>query len=392
MVKNLGEKYSPLYFLSSLGNGGMAISFFIYLMFMVPHKGTPMATFEDIFKGFINGNIFMKGIIIIALIGIIYFSIGHFKLLIWNIKEYKLFKTTEAYTKIKTTNAEVTLMALPLTFAMTINVCFVLGAVFVPGLWGVVQMLFPLAVIAFAVVGYFALKIFGEYFTRLIINGDFNFEGNNNFSPMIAIFAFSMLAVGFAASAAMSHTPFVYGVAMFVSIFFLAVTISLTFVKITLGVKSMFRNGIGVEATPSLWIMIPILTLVGITVVRLYFGTAHNFLHIKHPPFEIIFIFSSFFLALQLMFGFIGYKVMKELNYFKEYVHGEKKSPVSFALICPGVALFVFGMFFIFFGLVKTGLVDIFSPIYFILLFPLVYVQFITIKVMFKLTNKLLKA
>ena len=37
------------------------------------------------------------------------------------------------------------LMALPLALAMSVNVAFVAGAVFVPGLWGVREMLFPLA-------------------------------------------------------------------------------------------------------------------------------------------------------------------------------------------------------------------------------------------------------
>jgi hypothetical protein len=57
----------------------------------------------------------------------------------------------------------ITLMAIPLTFAMTINVCFVLGALFVPGLWDIVEYLFPFALIGFATVGYYAIKIFMVY-------------------------------------------------------------------------------------------------------------------------------------------------------------------------------------------------------------------------------------
>ncbi|MCV6608423.1 MAG: hypothetical protein OIF32_09430, partial [Campylobacterales bacterium] len=280
---------------------------------------------------------------------------------------------------------------MPLTFAMSINVMFVYGAAFVPGLWSIVQALFPLAVIGFWVVGYFALKIFAEYFTRLIVKGDFNFATNNNLSQMIAIFAFSMIAVGFGASAAMSHNPAIYGIAMFSSILFLMIAISLTIIKLTLGMKSILKNGIGLEASPSLWIMIPILTLIGITVIRIYFGTAHNFLHVKQPPYGVIFILTSMFLALQIMFGYIGYKVMKQMGYFDTFLKGDKASPVSFALVCPGVAWFVFGMFFIFFGLVKNGIVEIFSVPYFIIMVPFVYIQFVTIKVIFTLTNKLLK-
>jgi len=32
------DKYSPLYFLGSVGAGGLTITFFMYLMFWVSHK------------------------------------------------------------------------------------------------------------------------------------------------------------------------------------------------------------------------------------------------------------------------------------------------------------------------------------------------------------------
>ncbi|XPV54022.1 MAG: hypothetical protein ACNI3H_03075 [Halarcobacter ebronensis] len=42
----LREKFNPMCFLASLGSGGLSVSFFMYLMFLVPHKDTPMATFQ----------------------------------------------------------------------------------------------------------------------------------------------------------------------------------------------------------------------------------------------------------------------------------------------------------------------------------------------------------
>jgi len=60
----------------------------------------------------------------------------------------------------------------------------------------------------------------------------------------------------------------------------------------------------------------------------------------------------------------------------------------SFALICPGVAFFVFGMFFLTFGLVQNGLVTLMSPAFFALLIPLVLVQLQTLRVFFRLICK----
>jgi len=214
-----------------------------------------------------------------------------------------------------TTNAEVTIMILPLTFAMTINVSFVLGAVFVPGLWTVVEYLFPFALIGFATVGYFALKIFMEYFTRLLTTGDFDFTNNNNLSQMISIFAFVMVGVGFAAPGAMSHHIEINAIGIFGAIFFSAIAILLLILKLVLGFKNMFEHGIAIEASPSLWMIIPILTLLGITFVRISFGLDHHFDQVLAK--SSLFTLTSSFIALQIIFGLLGYKVMKELVILK---------------------------------------------------------------------------
>jgi len=283
-------------------------------------------------------------------------------------------------------NAEVMLMTLPLTFAMTINVCFIFGAVFVPGLWGVVEYLFPFALIGFATVGYFSIKIFMEYFSRLLTNGDFDFTKNNNLSQMISIFAFVMVGVGFAAPGAMSHNLAVNAIGIFGAIFFSSIAILLLIIKLILGFKNMFEHGIAKEASPSLWILIPILTLLGITFIRISFGLSHHF--DQELAKSSLFTLTSSILALELIFGLLGYKVMKAMNYFDEYTLGDKKSAVSFSLICPGVAFMVFGMFFVNFGLAANGIVDKYSIAYFIAMLPFMYVQFKTVLVYFRLKRK----
>ncbi|MEA3354274.1 MAG: hypothetical protein U9Q33_10715 [Campylobacterota bacterium] len=381
----LKEKYTPMYFLASLGAGGLSVSFFMYLMFLIPHPNTPMAIYDQVFPALFKGD-WLSFITAFSLVFIIGFAIFHFKLLVWNIKQHKAFKETKAYDTLMNSNAEVTLMAIPLTFAMTINVCFVLGAVFVPGLWSIVEFLFPGALLGFAVVGYYAIKIFMVYFSRLLTTGDFDFTKNNNLSQMVSIFAFSMVAVGFAAPGAMSHYIVINAIGIFGAIFFASIAILLLVIKLILGFKNMFEHGISSEASPSLWILIPILTLLGITFIRINFGLDHHFG--QELAKASLFTLTSTVLALQLIFGMIGFSVMKKLDYFKEFVHGEKKSPVSFALICPGVAFFVFGMFFINMGLVMNGVVAKYSIAYFILMVPFMFVQYKTIIYFFRLKNK----
>ena len=46
------------------------------------------------------------------------------------------------------------------------------------------------------------------------------------------------------------------------------------------------------------------------------------------------------------------------MGYFEKYIESANKSAISFALICPGVAFMVFGMFFINYGLVFNNIVE----------------------------------
>lgn len=382
----LKEQYSPMYYLAALGAGGLSVSFYMYLMFLIPHKDAPMATYNHIMPVLAEGSI-LSFVTAFSLVFIIAFAFLHFKLLVWNIKQYKGYKETDAFAKLKTTNAEVTLLALPLTFAMTINVCFVLGATFVPNLWTIIEYMFPFALLGFGVVGYFALKIFLEYFSRLISGGEFDCDNNNNLSQMISIFAFSMIGVGFAAPGAMSHSITINAIGIFGAILFTSVAFLLLVLKFVIGFRNMIKSGVGKEASPSLWIMIPILTLIGITFIRIQFGLEHHFEKIADK--SSLFVTTSIVLSLQLIFGALGFMVMKRIGYFDEFVNSnDKKSPVSFALICPGVAFMVFGMFFINMGLVLNGIVDKYSLMYYILMVPFIYVQYKTIIYFFRLKSK----
>jgi hypothetical protein len=372
-------------FLSSLGAGGLSVSFFMYLMFLVPHPNTPMATYDFIMPALLKGD-WLSFVVSFSLVFIIAFAFLHFKLLIWNTKQYNLYKKTASYQELINSNSQITLMTLPLTYAMTINVCFVLGAVFVPGLWGIVEFLFPFALIGFMIVGYFALKIFLEYFSRLLIKGDFDFSKNNNLSQMISIFALSMIAVGFAAPGAMSHNLLINSIGIFGALFFASLAVLLMLIKLTMGFKDMFEKGLGLEAAPSIWILIPILTLLGITFIRVSFGLEHNYATPLAK--SSLFVFTSIVLSLQIIFGILGYMIMKKMGYFEKYIESSDKSAISFALICPGVAFFVFGMFFVNFGLTYNGIIAKYSIAYFIIMIPFIYVQIKTIIYFFKLYKK----
>lgn len=215
-----------------------------------------------------------------------------------------------------------------------------------------------------------------------------DFVTNNSLAPMVSIFALSMIAVGFAAPASMSKITTVIAISIARSLFFLTIAVRLAIVKLVNGFQSMMVNGINESASPSLWIMIPILTLLGISWIRLSHGLHHSFESSLH--YSGLFVGSMVVVSAQILFGLPGYAVMRHLGYFKRYIHGEKGDAGIFALVCPGVAFFVFGMFFINVGLTHNDIIAHRSWVYFLLMAPFVYVQLKTVQVFWKLKNKLL--
>ena len=88
----MGESYSPLYFLAALGAGGLVVTFFMWLLFWVPHPGRPVPIFADILAAFNAGGLAMQTAIAVAWLGIAVFTVMHLRLLIWNIAELLRFR------------------------------------------------------------------------------------------------------------------------------------------------------------------------------------------------------------------------------------------------------------------------------------------------------------
>jgi len=390
--KNLASKYNPLYFLTSLGAGGISVSFFVYLQFMIPHKDTPIVTFNHIINYINEINIISIGIIG-CLLSMLIFGIIHLYLLSWNIKEYNLFKKHVAHEQLIKSNAGITLMAIPLTYAMTINVMFALGASYIPNLWLIVEYLFPFAIIGFLMVGLYALNIFINYVLRLFNNPKyFSFEKNGNLSQMIAVFTFSMIAVGFSAPVAMSENIVVNAIALFLSLMFLTISVVLFLFLIIMGIKSIMKHGITNGMEVSFWLPIPILTLIGITVIRQWHGLSHNLspLHstIESPS---LLVLTSVIVSSQLLIGYFGYKIMSNVEYYKSQFNIKNPSPSIGAIVCPMVAFTVFGSFFIHLGLVSNNIIEKFSISYFIIYTPFIIIQIVTLISFFKIYKNLLQ-
>jgi hypothetical protein len=169
------------------------------------------------------------------------------------------------------------------------------------------------------------------------------------------------------------------------SISFITIAIILLFIKMILWFRAIFEHGLEKATSPSIWIIIPILTLIWITLIR-DSHWLHNFWLETSKAFYLVLTIIIF--AIQSFFGILGYNIMKQNWYFKDYIYWKENDPSSYALICPWVAIVVFWFFFIHMWLVKSEIITKYSIVYFISLLPLIYIQLKTILVMFKLNKK----
>ncbi len=386
MPKNMGEKYSPLYFLASVGAGGLATTFFMYLLYWVPHPGRPVPVFEDIMAYLSTADILGQSVAIFAMAAIAFFVYLNIRLLVWNLKEFAIFKKTDAYINHQKSNAQTQVKAQALALAMTVNATFTGALVFIPNLWSIIEYLFPIALVVFLAIGVLAFKNLGEFLGRVLVEGGFDRAANNNFAQLLPAFAFSMIGVGLAAPAAMSTVKVVAGISLISSIFFLITAVILMTVALILGFAAMMKHGAAKETSPTLLIVIPIMTVLGILVVRQDHGL--HVLFDGHTTAADTMMFLAKLISIQVVFALLGIMVLRRQKYMSHYVTGADKSPGSYALICPGVAFSVLFQFFINKGLVATELVDKFSTGYWALTALALISQFAMVWLLFKLNSK----
>jgi hypothetical protein len=380
------DSWGPLYFLSSVGAGGLVVTFFMWLYMWVPHPAQPVPVFEDIAAAFVAGGLMTRTMIAVAALGIAGFATLNLKSLLWNLSQLARYKKTEAYAKLLGSNAATQLSALPLAIAMSINVGFVLGMVFVPGLWGIVEYLFPMAMIAFALTGLLALAQMGRFIGQVIAHGRFESAANNSFGQVMPAFAVAMVGVGLSAPAAMSSIPTVAGLSIIGSTLLLVIALLWAAIAVVLGLAAMLQQGASAEAAPTLLILVPLTTVLGILMLRQDHG-----LHVHfgaHQAAGDVLRQISTLLAVQLAFGLFGLAVLRAQGYFARFLKGRETSVGSYALVCPGIAISVLMQFWINKGLVGAGLIAKFGAAYWALSAVAVCFQLAMIVLVFLLNHR----
>ena len=170
LTRHSSESYTPLYLLASLGAGGMAVAVYLHLMFLTPHPVTPVPTLDSLSVFWRDAGFWERIGVGTAWSVTLVLALIHVVLLLWNVRAYKQFKATADFETLVRSNATFQRMAWPLTLAMALNAGFVAALLTIPGLWSIIEFIYPWAIAAFLAIGIAALKmqasILGEQLTQ----------------------------------------------------------------------------------------------------------------------------------------------------------------------------------------------------------------------------------
>ncbi len=386
MQSQAPSRYSPLYFLTSLGAGGLVVTFFMWFLFWIPHPGRVVPVFEDVAKVFANASSTTQSWIILGYAGVAVFALLSLYFLIWNLRQLTAFSKTQAFASLINSNNETQLVAAPLATAMAVNVGFIVGLLFVPGLWSLVEYLFPLAMLAFLAIGFWALRRIGRFWSRVLVNGGFKISENNSLAQLLPAFSLAMVGVGLAAPAAMSSLKATAMTSYVLSSFFLLTAVVLISFKLVLGFHSMLDQGLNRQAAPTLMILVPVITVMAITWMRQQHGL-HVFAD-AHTSAAGTFQMLTGALVLQVAILMFGITTLIRNHYLRDFVFGPQASAGSYTLVCPGVAFSIMLQFWINKGLVAAGIIAKFGAVYWGLTWFAIAVQLVTIALVFALNYK----
>lgn len=346
-MKQPSVAFSPMHGLAALGAGGLSVSFFVWLMFLTPHPGTPVPTYESLAAARAAALSTDWISFVTAMVGVM--VLAHYGLLFWWLRRGAALPVQTQQSQFAA-ESHIFKMITPLVLAMSVNAGFVAGLVFVPGLWNIKEYLFPFALLAFFVLWVMASRRWLMQIASVRKEG-FSYQGKG-LIELLATFAFAMISVGFSASAAMSSTPWVHTAGAILAVLAGVMAIWAALMVVRQRVATLRSHPIAATATGSLLMGVPILTILGIATYRLMKAGQHHF-DVPVTESAIAWMLGLAFLGQVAIFLFATPAISRHGGWRTLIM--EQPQAASFSLICPGVGLFVLGMFFVSNGLIPMG-------------------------------------
>ncbi|MCV6636576.1 hypothetical protein [Candidatus Albibeggiatoa sp. nov. NOAA] len=359
-MEDFKEAYNPHLYLASVGFGGFTIMLYILTAhyglnftknpaFGIVETAQVYGTFET-WTGYLQ-HIWSDGIlstaeimmltVLVSLMSLIPITaIGNIKLLLWNEKQYRYYKSTEEFKKLNKTAGAMGRMARPFAWAMSFMTLFVVALVFVPSLWDYMGIILYIATPIALGIGYMAFRELVDILKEWEKHGIEHFENTNNFSLVLSGFAFVFIGIMFMSfSFGSKGDLFITLFHWFFATFFIISGILMSLAFGILGLRTVLQRGLNLVTGASLLVFVPIITIFTAYLTRTNFIFKKYFGFSNILPTDNAFIIMFLFTVALAIFA-LGIAMLRALGFMDKYlsVDGERNLTL-FALGCPFVGM-----------------------------------------------------
>jgi len=385
--RDLGERYSPLYFFNAFAAGGIAMSFFMYLLWAARSVYSALPSFDVVVPLVTETDVVTSLVCLVALGGFLFFTALHVVLLRWNIQSFKRWQRTTPYKAFAKATDKTVLLAIPMTVTLSMLLGLCLLLIVVPFIFSLIEFILGFALVALIWLGARAVRLYIPFFENLVTQPLAEDARGNNLGQLISMLAFTTIGLGCAILSAASTIIIVLVVAYICAAFFLALSAFLALVWFLPRLSALTEARISPESAPLLWFAITPLCLGGLSV--------HFQNHTLASAFGAASDAGAFFSSFCLIYAFcgllasIGYFLIKSHGFLSRLVQGEIYAAGLYAVVCPALALLLTGHYFLNAGLAQTGLIEPWGLWYAVFALPLVVAQGAVIRLFFRLNAKL---
>ncbi len=341
------QSFHMLWFVMALGFGGTSVAGFAFLNYTLERppglKGLldleTMATLAP------NMGPFYEGVFTYLKFHIAGFALLHLLSLTFTFAVFIAWRRRwpQRYRAIAEDATRSALTIAPaLALGMSFNVLLVTGYVYVDWVREHMQLLMPYAVGAWSLIWLYTVGIALKIESALL-RQSFDVD-RMHFGWLLIPFALAMVAVSGAGIAALAHDPSLAQLAFFLSLVPFTMAFFLTSVKLFALFKAHYQVGLPekMEFLPSFLMVLPIVTLISISLFRYGHYLDHEFgLGLTKAYYALVTAGGWAFSFWYLILG-----VILLADYFRNYAFDKTHFDESqWAFICPMVAFAVLGAF-----------------------------------------------
>lgn len=333
------SNFSPMVFLAALGAGGIAVAPFAFLQY-VYKTGKGLVTLEWMNNQVLSAPENMLMYVLYAIM--IVFATIHFSMMGIYMKKLFSWLGSDAHKSILNDPLKNPVMMTPfVAAAMSFNVVIGPTRFFVPIISDNLQALMLPALVALLVVWALAIKT-NVKLLKIAFSSTFDIS-KINFGWLVQPFALAMITVTATGIAAMSKNSTVAHTAAFASLVSGSMALFLFLVKLFSIFKSHFAADSmpAKQFLPSLLIVVPILSLFGISGFRLGHYISHQFHVDMHLFSDAIIVLTFAFQTWYMIFGLTLLKDYLKNDFFKNEFYLSQ-----WGLVCPFVGYTVIASFF----------------------------------------------